>query len=187
MAEAPTAHGGLELRIDGTEETPRQLDHSSSIPRHSLPPSGGSQAQSSRTTGSRPHDEVSRLNAEQREEMGTRGSLEMKDRAVERIAEAATLEVAGVALATNTTSLSTSLGKALGRAYPRVDVHVAGRRVRAHVEIVTLWPHPAAQIAAAVREHVSDRLHVLANLDVDAVQVDVTRVIRPRTPERKRV
>lgn len=120
--------------------------------------------------------------------MGARGSLELKDKAVERIAQAAVSEVSGVAPSQATTSaLGGTLGNALGRTYPRVECHLAGRRVRARVEIVIHWPQPAARVAAAVRDHVADRLRVLADLDVDAVEVHVAKVVRPTTPERRRV
>ncbi|MFD0484261.1 Asp23/Gls24 family envelope stress response protein [Kineococcus sp. GCM10028916] len=125
---------------------------------------------------------------EQRAEMGARGSLELKDKAVERIAQAAVSEVSGVAPSQATTSaLGGTLGNALGRTYPRVECHLAGRRVRARVEIVIHWPQPAARVAAAVRDHVADRLRVLADLDVDAVEVHVAKVVRPTTPEKRRV
>ncbi|WP_328291474.1 alkaline shock response membrane anchor protein AmaP [Kineococcus sp. NBC_00420] len=136
----------------------------------------------------RPRDEVTHFSPQQRNEMGARGSLEVKDKAVERIAEAAVLEVSGVAPAGDTAGvLGATLGAALGRSYPRVDVHVAGHRVHAQVEIVTHWPRPAAQVAAAVRDHVADRLQTLAALDVDAVEVQVAKVIRRTTPEKRRV
>lgn len=116
--------------------------------------------------------------------MGSRGSLDVHDKAVGRIAEAATLEVSGVAPADSTTS---ALGSVLGRAYPRVDCQVAGRRVRAEVEVVTHWPQSTAKVAAAVRDHVAERLRTLADLEVDAVEVHVVKVIRPATRERIRV
>jgi uncharacterized alkaline shock family protein YloU len=120
--------------------------------------------------------------------MGARGSLELKDKAVERIAQGAVSEVPGVAPGDATTStLGDTLGNALGRTYPRVECHVAGRRVRAQVEIVVRWPQPAARVAAAVRDHVADRLRALADLDVEAVDVHVAKVVRPTTPERRRV
>jgi len=117
-------------------------------------------------------------------EAGGRGSLEVSPRAVERLAEAAVLEVAGVAPSEATAG---TLGTALGRAYPRVGCDVAGRRVRARVEIATRWPRPADAVAVAVRDHVADRLRTLADLDVDAVDVVVASVVRPAAPEGRRV
>ncbi|WP_432561746.1 Asp23/Gls24 family envelope stress response protein [Kineococcus sp. SYSU DK003] len=127
-------------------------------------------------------------------EMGRRGSLQVQDKAVRRIAEAAAREVPGVAAnaegASGQGTLSATanaVGNTLGRGYPRVDVHLAGRRARAEVEIITRWPQPAARVAAAVRDNVAERLRTLADLDVDAVEVRVAKVVRPTTPERRRV
>ncbi|GAB3471706.1 Asp23/Gls24 family envelope stress response protein [Kineococcus sp. DHX-1] len=131
-----------------------------------------------------PAQAAAELTAEERTETASRGALEVKDKAVERIAEAAVFEVPGVIAAEDTAG---TIATALGRAYPRVDVHVAGHRARVQIEIVTAWPRPAAGVAAAVRDHVADRLHTLAALDVDVVDVTVAKVLRPTTPERRRV
>jgi uncharacterized alkaline shock family protein YloU len=109
------------------------------------------------------------------DEPGRRGSLLIRDRAVQRIAEAATLQVPGVVPAAQST---TTLNSALGRAYPRVDCDVAGGRVRAGVEVVGLWPTPAPQLGAQVRAAVTDQLTRLAGLRVDAVDVTVAKIIR---------
>jgi uncharacterized alkaline shock family protein YloU len=119
-----------------------------------------------------------------REDPGERGSLVIKDRAVQRIAEAAALQVPGVVPAAQSTS---TLGAALGRAYPRVDCDVAGGRVRAEVEIVGRWPTPAAQLGAQVRDAVTDQLQQLAGLRVDAVDVTIIKIVRVATPPRRRV
>ena len=119
-----------------------------------------------------------------REDPGKRGSLVIKDRAVQRIAEAAALQVPGVVPAAQSTS---TLGAALGRAYPRVDCDVAGGRVRAEVEIVGRWPTPAAQLGAQVRDAVTDQLQQLAGLRVDAVDVTIIKIVRVATPPRRRV
>jgi uncharacterized alkaline shock family protein YloU len=115
---------------------------------------------------------------------GERGSLIIKDRAVQRIAEAAALSVAGVVPAEQSTN---TLNAALGRAYPRVDCDVAGGRVRAAVEIVGLWPTPAPQLAAQVRQAVTDQLQTLAGLRVDAVDVTIAKIVRIAAPPRRRV
>ncbi len=118
------------------------------------------------------------------EDPGERGGLVIKDLAVQRIAEAAALQVPGVVPAAQSTS---TLGAALGRAYPRVDCDVAGGRVRAEVEIVGRWPTPAAQLGAEVRDAVTDQLQQLAGLRVDAVDVTITKIVRVAAPPRRRV
>ena len=118
------------------------------------------------------------------DEAGSRGTLVIKDRVVERIAEAAAAQVPGVAPAAASTS---TVGAALGRAYPRVDCDVAGGRVRAHVEIVGLWPTSAARLGADVRDAVTDQLRRLAGLRVDAVDVSIAKVVRATAAPGRRV
>ena len=115
---------------------------------------------------------------------GRRGSLLIKDRAVQRIAEAAALSVTGVAPADKSTNV---VNAALGRAYPRVDCDVAGGRVRAELEIVAVWPTPAPQLAGQVRDTVTEQLTRLAGLTVDAVDVTIANVIRVQAVPRRRV
>lgn len=115
---------------------------------------------------------------------GCRGSLLIKGRAVQRIAEAAALGVTGVAPADKSTN---ALNSALGRAYPRVDCDVAGGRVRAELEIVGVWPTPAPLLAGQVRDAVTDQLERLAGLTVDAVDVTIAKIIRMQAAPRRRV
>lgn len=115
---------------------------------------------------------------------GGRGRLVITDRAVQRIAEAATLSVPGVAPAAQTSS---TLTVALGRGYPRVDCDVAGGRVRADIEIAGRWPVSAPELGAQVRAAVTDQLTRLAGLRVDAVDITIAKVIRVTTPPRRRV
>lgn len=118
------------------------------------------------------------------DEPGRRGSLLIKDRAVQRIAEAAALSVTGVAPAERSTNAFNSV---LGRAYPRVDCDVAGGRVRAEVEIVGVWPTPAPLLAVQVRDAVTEQLRQLAGLKVDAVDVTIAKIIRVQAAPRRRV
>jgi uncharacterized alkaline shock family protein YloU len=128
-------------------------------------------------------DHVSDRSSDQ-DEAGERGNLVIKERAVERIASTAALQVPGVAPAAASTS---TVGAALGRAYPRVDCDVAGLRVRAHIEIVGLWPNPAARLGAEVRAAVTEQLQRLAGLRVDAVDVSIANVVRATATTRRRV
>ncbi len=115
---------------------------------------------------------------------GERGTLIIKDRAVQRIAQAAALSVTGVVPSAQSTH---TLNAALGRAYPRVDCEVAGGRVRAEVEVVGLWPTSAPQLGAQVRQAVTDQLQTLAGLRVDAVDVTIAKIVRAAAPPRRRV
>ncbi|WP_035857938.1 Asp23/Gls24 family envelope stress response protein [Cryptosporangium arvum] len=118
------------------------------------------------------------------DEPGGRGRLVIEDRAVQRIAEAAATRVVGVVPAAQSVG---ALSSALGRAYPRVDCDVAAGRVRADVEIVALWPTPAAHLGEQVRDAVTDQLHRLAGLQVDAVDVTIADLVRVAAPARRRV
>ena len=104
------------------------------------------------------------------DEPGRRGSLVVKDRVVASIAAHAALEVPGVA------RHASGLDRVTGRDLPRVQVHVRGDRVRAEVDIAVQWPRPLAEVAAAVRSHVMDRLDALSGLRVDAVDVRVPTI-----------
>jgi uncharacterized alkaline shock family protein YloU len=115
---------------------------------------------------------------------GWRGRLLIKDRAVQRIAEAAALSVTGVAPADKSTN---AVNTVLGRAYPRVDCDVAGGRVRAELEVVGVWPTSAPLLAGQVRETVTDQLERLAGLTVDAVDVTIAKIIRVSVAPRRRV
>ena len=115
---------------------------------------------------------------------GERGALVIKDRAVQRIAEAAALGIPGVVPSAETTG---AVGAALGRSYPRVDCDVAGGRVRAEVSIVGRWPTPAAQLGEQVRAAVTEQLQTLAGLRVDAVDVTVAKVVLQGEAPRRRV
>ncbi|NAZ87475.1 Asp23/Gls24 family envelope stress response protein [Kineococcus indalonis] len=123
-------------------------------------------------------------------ETGGRGHLHVADRAVQRIAQAAALEVEGVAprgtpARSTTAAITGAIGGALGREHPRVRCEVAGHRARVHVEVVTVWPYAAAEVAAAVREHVGERLRVLAGVRADGVHVTVAEVALATTPGRR--
>jgi len=115
---------------------------------------------------------------------GERGSLIIRDRAVQRIAAAAALAVPGVVPAGQSTN---SLNAALGRAYPRVGCDVAGGRVRAEVEIVGRWPTSAPELGAQVRQAVTDQLRALAGLRVDAVDVTIAKIVRVTAAPPRRV
>ncbi|WP_345509144.1 Asp23/Gls24 family envelope stress response protein [Terrabacter aeriphilus] len=111
---------------------------------------------------------------------GARGTLVLRDRAVERIVEAAVLEVDGVLRHADT------LEKVTGRSLPRVEVVVAGNRARASVEIATRWPSSLADVATRTKDGVARALTELAGLTVDAVDVHVAH-LPTDIPERRRV
>ncbi|MEJ5943812.1 Asp23/Gls24 family envelope stress response protein [Pseudokineococcus basanitobsidens] len=124
--------------------------------------------------------------AAREQEQGSRGSLELADKVLVKIAQRAALEVVGVAPAGAATG---RLGGMLGRGYPDADVEHAGTRASVTLEIATTWPHPAPQVAASVRDSVTRRLRELAAVDADSVAVHVAAVVQappPRQQERVR-
>lgn len=124
-------------------------------------------------------DPVAGPAAARTDDPGTRGRLTISDRAVQRLAVAAAREIPQVAPA------AAGLSSYLQTSYPRAEVTVAGCRVRARVEVQGRWPAPAAALADDVRTTVADRLHVLAGLRVDAVDVVVAGLVRTAEPGRQ--
>lgn len=111
------------------------------------------------------------------EDGADRGDLVIADRVLQRIAVVAAREVDGVAPADGG---SGALGRLFSSGYPAVEVDQAGSRVRVQVDVATLWPRPAAQVAGGVRDAVARRLGELAGVHVDAVTVTVRDVVRRR-------
>jgi uncharacterized alkaline shock family protein YloU len=98
-------------------------------------------------------------------EPGERGTLVIRERVVERIAERAALGVDGVVRRPST------LGRVTGRDLPRAEATVAGDRTRVRVEIAVAWPAPLAATAATVRDRVHDLVASCTGCTVDAVDV----------------
>lgn len=110
-------------------------------------------------------------------EAGERGGLVIHDKAVQRIAEHTAAHTPGVL------RHSAGLNRLTGRTLPRVATHIAGGHVRAHIDVAVAWPQPLAQVTAAVRAQVSEALHTLTGLVVDAVDVAAPTVLLPGTPD----
>lgn len=111
------------------------------------------------------------------DEPGSRGGLRIADSVIARVVEAAALAVDGVAGPEK---------KAFGRGLPRSQATVAGKRARIYLEIATLWPRSAADVAIAVRDRVREQVSTLLDLTADSVGVEVLRVVQPPAPARAR-
>ncbi|OZF03533.1 Asp23/Gls24 family protein [Rhodococcus sp. 14-2470-1b] len=98
-----------------------------------------------------------------------RGHLEVRVRAVTRIAEITASRVDGVERVT---------GGLTSKTLPRVEATVRDGKVRATVEAATRWPTPIAEVAARVRTSVADDLRKSSGLEVDTVDV-VMRYVAP--------
>ncbi len=111
---------------------------------------------------------------------GARGRLVIADKAVERIASGAAREVPAVhptgarlGLPPRTSSL------------PSASATVAGGRSRVKVEVAIRWPASAATAAAAVRDHVQERVATLTGMTVDGVDVVVADVVHAASETRR--
>lgn len=111
---------------------------------------------------------------------GTRGSLVIADRAIERIASCAAGEV-GSTLSVRPRGLSL-----LESGLPHASATVGGGHARLSVEVAAEWPRSAREVAAAVRDHVQARVTALTGVEVEAVDVHVADIVHGQ-PGRRRV
>jgi uncharacterized alkaline shock family protein YloU len=115
------------------------------------------------------------------DDAGERGSLTVRDRAVERLVIAAALDCDGV------DRRSTGVDRITGRELPRADVVVSGDHVRAAVAVAVEWRRPLAETSSAVAQSVTHALATMSGLVVDGVDVHVATVLPPGagTPKRR--
>lgn len=115
------------------------------------------------------------------DDAGERGSLIVRDRAVERLVIAAALDCDGV------DRRSTGVDRITGRELPRADVVVSGDHVRAAVAVAVEWRRPLAETSSAVAQSVTHALATMSGLVVDGVDVHVATVLPPGagTPKRR--
>jgi len=106
---------------------------------------------------------------------GQPGALHVRGKVVDRIAAHAAATTPGVL------QHSSGLGRVTGHDLPRTETTVAGGHVRARVHIAVAWPRSLPEVTAAVRSNVTEQLHNLAGLTVDAVDVAVATVVH-QTP-----
>lgn len=101
-----------------------------------------------------------------------RGRTTVADRVVERVASISAHEVEAV--------IDTRAGwtKLVRRGLPRASAVVAGGRTRIEVEVAATWTSPLPQVAAQVRDHVSEQVQKMTGIDVAAVDVTVADVVR---------
>ena len=112
---------------------------------------------------------------------GDRGSLEIKHKAVERLAVLAARGTDSV------TDRQPGLHLLGGRDLPKADVTITGERVRAKVSVGVTWPSPLAKVAANVRAAVARDLSELGIYTVDRVDVTFECIPAEPTSEEGRV
>lgn len=108
---------------------------------------------------------------------GHRGTLVIKDRAVERIATAAALQVPGVVRRSSGLSLIT------GRELPRADVTTGGAAVAVNLYISAEWPYDAAILTRRVHDSVERQLRELTGLYVHELNVLIVATSVPEDTE----
>lgn len=118
-----------------------------------------------------------------RDDGADRGRLDISSRAVARIATAAAAEVEGVGAPERRVLGQTVRSADLDRAV-RVTPVVAGEVVTLDVELSVAWPHPVAEVVAAVRDRLAERLRTTAGLRLAHADVVVTALPRPARPRR---
>lgn len=107
-----------------------------------------------------------------------RGTLDVRAKAVERLAEGAALEIPGsVRHASRLGALTGSLtGPLTGSTHPKATVRISDGSARVDVAVACVWPAPLARIAAQVRERVAQRTAELSGISIISVDVTVTAV-----------
>ena len=106
---------------------------------------------------------------------GLRGSTEIADRVVERIAAMAVAEVDDAhGPARRLLGL-----RVPGVDGPRVTVQIDGHLVTVRLGMSVRYPAPIRQVTRRVREHVTVRVGELTGLDVRHVDIDIPTLITP--------
>ena len=108
-----------------------------------------------------------------------RGRTVIADRVVERIASAAAAEVEAV------TDSRGGFGRLVLGKLPSAEAVVAGKTSRISVEVGAVWPTPLSVLAGRVRDHVGERVHTLAGVEVTAVDVTVADVVHSTDSARR--
>ena len=103
---------------------------------------------------------------------GSRGSLEVADRAIEAVARMAAREVDGVVSGDRS-----SAHRLLAGNLPTASVDVAGPHAHVAISVAVAWPHQLTTVSSAVRDQVVRRLQELLELTADRVDVTVPRLI----------
>lgn len=112
-----------------------------------------------------------------------RGRTRISSGVLERIAVRAALEVPGAVRHTPGPDALAALTSSL----PRASAENAGERVAVALSVAAEWPAGAVEVAAAVREHVRDRLAAITGRQVDRVDVTVAALVPHREEQTRRV
>ena len=115
---------------------------------------------------------------------GQRGQTTIADRVVARVAAQAAAEIrhtGGAARRVAGMAMGRESGEGLARVSARVDGHLALIEMRLTVD----YPAPVRTLAREVRRHVIERVAGLTGLEVRHVDIEVVRLLRGRTGEKR--
>lgn len=99
-----------------------------------------------------------------------RGTLDVRNKALQRIVEHAALRLPG------TVAQSSTLGRITGMALPKADITAEGRAVRVKLDVAMPWPGDVTRIATAARDTVREEAFRLSGIEVRSVDVTVHAV-----------
>ncbi|MEO9323187.1 Asp23/Gls24 family envelope stress response protein [Nocardioides sp. C4-1] len=97
----------------------------------------------------------------------TRGTLEVRVRAVEKIVERVVLDVPG------TVAHRSTLRRLVGSGSPRASAETHAGRTHLDVHVTCRWPCAVADVAAQVRDRVRTETSRMAGVEVRTVDVTV--------------
>lgn len=99
-----------------------------------------------------------------------RGTLDVRNKALQRIIEHVALKVPG------TVVHRSALGRVTGSAFPKADITAEGRAVRVKLDVAMAWPGNVSRIATAARDAVRHEAFRLSGIEVRSVDVTVHAV-----------
>lgn len=101
-----------------------------------------------------------------------RGTLEVKTRAIQHIAEQAVRDTPG------TVAHHSTLGRFVGAGTPKASITMEGARARISVDVAAVWPCDATAIATGVRDRVLTETARLSGVFIRTVDVSI-EVVQP--------
>lgn len=99
-----------------------------------------------------------------------RGTLDVRNKALQRIVERVALQLPG------TVAQSSTLGRIAGTALPKADITAEGRAVRVKLDIAMIWPGNVSRVATAARDAVRQEGFRLSGIQIRSVDVTVHAV-----------
>ncbi|MFD4327540.1 Asp23/Gls24 family envelope stress response protein [Nocardioides sp. NPDC058538] len=99
-----------------------------------------------------------------------RGTLDVRNKALQRIVEHIVLRVPG------TVTHRSTLGRITGMALPKAEITTEGRAARVKVDIAMAWPGNISQVATTVRDTVRQEAFRLSGIQIRSVDVTVHAV-----------